>query len=276
MELGRVFLEPARRLATGPRLRREGRAPYLHMLRWLAQSEDWSLQLDQALAQNPDHRGSVGQIIDKNYLQEFLTGNPDLQEVIHYDATTRMLGIEDPKFLYFLRNLIWNKFARQVGFLTADFKGRYDFALSFAGPDRDIAERLHARLAEAQVAVFYDRDEQHRILAANIEDYLAPIYRSEAQYVVALLGREYPKRIWTKFESDQFKKRFGEGSVIPVWFADTPVGMFDETSRLGGFTIDRGHDLNGQIESFVTLLITKLAESRNQPADASLFPEGLN
>jgi hypothetical protein len=175
-----------------------------------------------------------------------------------------MLGVEDPKFLYFLRNLIWSKFARQVGFLTADFKGRYDFALSFAGADRDIAEALNNRLSDAQIAIFYDKDEQHRILAANIEDYLAPIYRSEAQFVVALLGSEYPKRIWTKFESEQFKQRFGEESVIPIWFADTPVGMFDETSRVGGFTIDRAKVLASQIEDLSQLLIRKLAESRSE------------
>src|SRR5450756_26612 len=84
-ELGRLFFEPARKLATGPRLRREGRAPYLHILRWLAESEDWSLNLDQALALHPDHRGSVGQVIEKGYLEEHLRANPELQEVIHYD-----------------------------------------------------------------------------------------------------------------------------------------------------------------------------------------------
>jgi Holliday junction resolvasome RuvABC ATP-dependent DNA helicase subunit len=49
-ELGRAFFEPARKFASGPRLRREGRAPYLHMLNWLATGNDWSLELDQAQA----------------------------------------------------------------------------------------------------------------------------------------------------------------------------------------------------------------------------------
>ena len=261
-ELGRAFLEPARKLATGPRLRREGRAPYLHMLRWLAQSDDWSIQLDQALAQHPEHRGSVGQVIEKGYLGEYLQANPELQDVIHYDPSSRMLGIEDPKFLYFLRNLIWNKFARQVGFISTEFKGRYDFALSFAGADRHVAESLNAHLSEAEIAVFYDANEQHRILANSVEDYLAPIYRSEAQYVIVLLGPEYPKRIWTKFESDQFKQRFGDNCVIPVWFSDAPVGIFDETNRVGGITFDRNVDIEKQVEDIVLLLLRKLAESR--------------
>jgi hypothetical protein len=70
------------------------------------------------------------------------------------------------------------------------------------------------------------------------------------------------KRIWTKFESEQFKQRFGDGSVIPIWFADTPVGMFDETARVGGMTFDREVDLDTQIEEFATLALMKLAEDR--------------
>ncbi|WP_220464958.1 TIR domain-containing protein [Granulicella sp. 5B5] len=233
-ELGRVFFEPARHFATGPKLRREGRAPYLHMLRWLSESEEWSIQLDQTLSQHPEQRGSVGQVVDKKFIDTFMAATPELADAFHYAPETRTLSIEDPKLIYYLKNLIWNKFARQVGYLATTFESRYDFALSFAGADRDVAEALNDFLTEAQVNVFYDRNEQHRILAANVEDYLAPIYRSEAEFVIAILGAEYPKRIWTKFESEQFRKRFGENSVIPVWFTNVPQGMFDETTRVGG------------------------------------------
>ncbi len=89
------------------------------------------------------------------------------------------------------------------------FDSKYDFALSFAGSDREIAEKIFNGLIENEFAVFYDKNEQHRILAENIEDYLVPIYHSEAKYVVCLLGPDYPKRVWTKFESDQFKERLG-------------------------------------------------------------------
>jgi hypothetical protein len=261
-ELARAFFESARKFATGPKLRREGRAPYLHMLNWLAQKDEWSIQLDQALTQYPEHRGGVGQVIDKGYLGNFMEANPELADVIHYDPVTRILSIEDPKFIYYLRNLIWNKFSKQVGYLSTSFKGKYDFALSFAGADRDIADALDKSLTEAEVSVFYDKNEQHRILASNVEDYLAPIYRSEAEFVVVLLGKEYPKRIWTKFESEQFKTRFGDKSVIPIWFENTPLGMFDETSKVGGFTLDRGHDIGPQLDRLRDLLLRKLAESR--------------
>ncbi len=272
-ELGRAFFEPARTFATGPRLRREGRAPYLHMLNWLALSEDWSLQIDQALAQHPEHRGSVGQVIDKGYLEDYLKKNVQLEDAVHYDSATRTLSIEDPKFLYFLRNLIWNKFARQVGFLSTEFKARYDFALSFAGADREIAEALANKLIECEAAVFYDKNEQHRILAEDVEEYLSPIYRSEAEFVIVLLGPEYPKRIWTKFESEQFKQRFGSGSVIPIWFSDAPLGIFDEARRVGGLTFQRDGDTAAQVLEFSQVLMKKLGEVHVQDNHSGEAPQ---
>jgi hypothetical protein len=221
-----------------------------------------------------EHKGSVGQIVDKGYLGDHISKDPELSEVIHFDSATRVLSIEDPKFLYYLRNLIWNKFARKVGFLATDFKSKYDFALSFAGPERPIAEKLAEKLAESEVAVFYDRNEQHRILAQNIEDYLGPIYRSEAQFVVALLSSDYPKRIWTKFESEQFKERFGEHNVIPIWFSDAPSGMFDESAQVGGMTFDRDRDLSEQIAEIANELTKKVADLRLEFSSTDPEAEG--
>ena len=83
-------------------------------------------------------------------------------------------------------------FAKEVGFNSQDFKGKYDFALSFAGEDRPIARRLCELLSAREVEVFFDENEQHRILAENVEDYLAPIYKTEAAYVVPFLSGHYP------------------------------------------------------------------------------------
>ena len=264
-ELYRVFFEVAREFATGPRLRREGRAPYLHILHWLSDSDDWAINLGQAITQHPEQRGSVGVILDKGYLRSFMDGNVRFSEVLHFDASTLIISAEDPKFVYFLRNLSWGKFAKDVGFLAMEFRSKYDFALSFAAPERGLAEKVFKKLEEREISVFYDKNEEHRILASNIEEYLGPIYRSEASFVIVFLGPEYPKRIWTKFESDQFKHRFGEKRVIPIWFSDAPPGIFDETSRVGGFNFDRAKNEDQQIEYIVELLCKKLEEERPRP-----------
>jgi hypothetical protein len=221
-------------LKRAPLLARDDRAASVAPTRF-------SVDLSEAVNAYPDMKGSVGQVIDKGYL-EALLADPEKRDILspyfHFEPSTRVLSVEDPKLVFYLKNVIWRVFTRQVGYRADYFKGRYDFALSFAGPNRDLAKTLHELLAEREVASFYDENEQHRIIAQNIEDYLAPIYRSEARYVVVLQSPDYPKRIWTKFESDNFRERFGTQSVIPIRYADLIPGFFTEDAKYGGIPFD--------------------------------------
>ena len=261
--LSRTFLERTKIFCRGTRFRREGRAPYLRLLHLLGLSKEWSLSIDQAIAANPGLSGSVTQIVEKGYLQDLIEKSDDLRAVLHFDPTTRMLSVEDPQYVYFLRSISWSKFPLEVGFLSVDIPSKYDFALSFAGADRPFAEKLHKALQDMELEVFYDRNEQHRILAADVEDYLRPIYQSDAAFVVAILGPDYPKKIWTKFESDNFKQRFREGAVIPIWFATAPPGMFDESARVGGISFDARGDFDSQVDDIADVLLKKIATSRS-------------
>jgi hypothetical protein len=261
--LSRVFLARTRKFSQGTRFRREGRAPYLNLLMLLANSGDWSLSVYQAMLRSPDLRGSITQIIEKGYLSQLIDSDSELGAVVHYDARARTLTIEDPQFLYFLRNISWSSFVRETGFISQDAPSRYDFALSFAGTDRAVAQYLFEDLREMEFEVFYDKNEQHRILAEDIEDYLRPIYQSDAEYVIVLLGPDYPKRIWTKFESDQFRERFKSGAVIPIWFANAPPGMFDETRRVGGIDFDPAGDWRAQAAQIADQLRRKIADKRS-------------
>lgn len=262
--LGRSFRERCLRLCRGTRLRREGRAPYLHILRWLAQSQDWSISLHDEIRRHDELRGSVGQVVDKGFLATLIEADEELQSVVHFDQGTTQLTIEDPQFFFYIHNIPWRQFAEEIGFLSVEFESRYDFALSFAGSDREIAEAIANELTNREFETFYDRYEQHRILAEDVEEYLRPIYRSEASFVIVLLGPDYPKRIWTKFESEAFKERFSEGAVIPIWFSDAPPGIFDESRRVGGYTFDRDRPLQEQVEEIVDLVARKLEEKRIQ------------
>lgn len=266
--LARTFLERTQRFARGTRFRREGRAPYLHLLYWLARCDDWSLSVSRAIRDNPELGGSVTQIVEKGYLRDLVRGDSEIAAVLHFDPKSRDLTVEDPQFVYFLRNISWSQFAADAGFLTMEFPSRYDFALSFAGPDRAVAEALFHALEEREFETFYDQNEQHRILAEDIEDYLRPIYQSDAEYVVVLLGPEYPKRVWTRFESQQFKDRFRSGAVVPLFFTNAPPGVFDESARVGGFTYDPSGDVNAQVESIAEVLSRKIEEKRSETPSA--------
>lgn len=273
-DLSPRFFPLAREFATGNKLRREGRAPYLNLLRWLSQTQEGALDTKEAIAANPALKGSVTQVIDKGHLMTLIAGSPQIAELIHFEPTTELLTSEDPKLLYFIRHIIWSKFAKQVGYFSIDFNSRYDFALSFAGENRDLAEAIARELANREISVFYDRNEQHRILANDVEEYLAPIYRSESRFVVPLLSKDYPKKIWTKFESEQFKQRFGQNSVIPLWYADSSPGLFDESRKVGGMTYNPTGDFGSQLDSIVEALAKKLEDERQIEARDAAAADG--
>src|SRR5262249_8659633 len=149
-------LERTKRFARGTRFRREGRAPYLRLLHLLALSQEWSLNVDQAVAANPGLSGSITQIVEKGYLEDLISDDPELTDILHFDTDSRILSVEDPQYIYFLRSIVWSRFPQEVGFLAVDIPSKYDFALSFAGPDREIAAALSAVLQEMEFEVFYD------------------------------------------------------------------------------------------------------------------------
>lgn len=260
--LARSFHDTAIAFARGTKLRREGRAPYLHLLYWLSQSKSWSINVDREADRHPEQRGSVSQVVSKGFLADLISTSNDIQGVLHFDASSSTLVAQDPQFVYFIRNLSWPQFAEEVGFISMEFPSRYDFALSFAGADRVIAEALFHALEERELEVFYDRNEQHRILAADVEEYLAPIYESDAQLVVCILGPEYPKRVWTKFESTQFKQRFKSGEVVPIVLNSAQLGIFDSAAQVGHISWDVAGSLDAQVASAVELLIGKCLEVR--------------
>ena len=260
--LSMTFRKRCEFFCRGTKLRKEGRAPYLNILNWLATGETWTLDLREAIRHNPRLRGSVGQVVDKGFLKNLIDSRKDIRQVLHFDEYSDLLTIEDPQFLFYVRNIPWRQFSRELGFLAVDFKRRYDFALSFAGSDRNLAEALFTKLTDNEVEVFYDKNEQHRILATDVEEYLRPIYQTEAAYVVVLLSREYPERLWTRIESDAFKERFKDGCVIPIWFTDVNKSAFDTTRDKGGLQFDPSLDSELQVQKLTELLLKKLAESR--------------
>jgi hypothetical protein len=79
---------------------------------------------------------------------------------------------------------------------------------------------------------------------------------------VALLSKDYPRKIWTKFESDNFKHRFGENSVVPIWYQDNPPGMFDESRKYGGLSFDPVGKVSAQAEEIAAALAQMMEEIR--------------
>jgi hypothetical protein len=247
-----------RNFARGTKFRPSGRAPYLRLLRWLAESGEWSISLIDEIAAHPQDRPSIIVVIEQGYL-ETLASKEDIAQILHYDRDTKTLSIEDPHLAYVLRNQDWVAFVRSCGFTKVDFATEYDVALSFAGEDREFAERLFYSLQDRGLTAFYDRNEQHRILAEDVELYLAPVYQNGSTFVVAVLGETYGSKRWTLFESSVFGDRIDRHEVIPVWSTKAPVGAFDKTRDIGGMQFDPDADLALQAEFIAEAISRKLA-----------------
>jgi hypothetical protein len=259
----RRFGDPIMKFVRGTHFRPGGRANYLHILTWLKDAESWSIVLPEEMARHPAEKAGVAQVVEKGHLEN-LTSIQEIAAILHFDPATRILSVEDPQLVFYLRNLDWPDFVRRTGFTRVEVQDEYDFALSFAGEDRPFAERLHERLTSLGHSVFYDFAEQHRILAEDLEEFLGPIYESKATYVIAVLGREFGRRRWTRFESDRFKARFGEGRVIPVWSTEAPPTAFDKTQDIGGIRYDPAGDLDQQAEEVAELCSRKISEPDGQ------------
>lgn len=246
--------------ARGPRFRSAGRAPYLHILKWLRESANWSISLPDEIAHHPAQRVSVSQVVDKGYLASF-AGSSAISELFHFDPLTKVLSIEDPHLAFFLQNLDWPQFVTATGFTNFGVEKEYDVALSFAGEDRSYAEKLFDYLTDEEFSVFYDFNEGSRMLAENIEEFLRPIYESEARFVVAVLGATYGVRRWTVFESDAFKDRFDRGEVIPIWSTDVPSSAFDKAREVGYLEFNPAGDLDSQAKIHAASIAQKIAQA---------------
>ena len=259
-ELSRIFATPMKTFALGNRCRRDGRAPYLKLLTWLSECDSGAIQMDELYIKYPKYKISISQIADKGNITKLITKpqNGSIRNLLYYDQATKILAVEDPKFIFYLKNTNWESFAKDMGFKVENVKTQYDFALSFAGEKRKYAELLFQKLTEEEYGVFYDKDAAADILGEDLEEYFAPIYKAEATYVIAMIDSNYPKKVWTVFESKQYKDRFGDNAVIPILFEDFTPSPLDTLYNKGYERLDTTGDVEAQLNTIVEHLIKKM------------------
>ena len=105
---------------------------------------------------------------------------------------------------------------------------KYDVALSFAGEDRDFVKTIYEELANQNVSVFYDFDEEITIdlWGKELIEELDEIYRKRSKCVVMFVSESYAKKVWTKLERrSSLAKALNEQReyVLPARFDDTEL-----------------------------------------------------
>jgi len=130
----------------------------------------------------------------------------------------------------------------------------FDVALSFAGEDRNVAERLASGLREFGVKVFYDLYEQAQLWGKDLYQHLQSVYRDKAKYCVIFVSEHYAAKAWPKHELRQAQARAfkEEGDyILPLRLDDTELPGLNSTV---GY-IDLRHNDVAQVQD---LLLQKL------------------
>jgi hypothetical protein len=111
-------------------------------------------------------------------------------------------------------------------------KYQYQIALSFAGEDRYLAEKLASLLKAKKISVFYDKYEQSNLWGKDLYQHLQKIYRDMAQYCVVFVSKAYARKLWTKHELKQAQARAfqeNEEYILPLKLDDTEIPGVNDT-----------------------------------------------
>jgi hypothetical protein len=103
---------------------------------------------------------------------------------------------------------------------TATEFDQFDVAISFAGPQRELAEQLATILRDRGVAVFYDRFFGAQLWGKHLPEYFDRIFRTQARYCLMFVSPAYRDGVWTTHERRSALARAvadkGQEYILPV------------------------------------------------------------
>ena len=136
----------------------------------------------------------------------------------------------------------------------------YDIALSFAGEDRDIAEKIAMELVKLGIRVFYDDFEREKLWGEDLAEFFHRIYSQSSRYCVILVSKKYLEKPWTTHERRSALERVINGRksyILPVKVED--VDLPGLPSTIGHVKWERS------IDDLVGLIQTKLRQPESPP-----------
>jgi len=109
---------------------------------------------------------------------------------------------------------------------------KYDFAISFAGEQREIAESLALKLVEKGIRVFYDSFELHELWGEDLAEKLFKVYSEESRYCIILASKQYLEKMWTTHErKSALQKQITQrgGYILPLRIDDISLPGLPDT-----------------------------------------------
>lgn len=115
---------------------------------------------------------------------------------------------------------------------TTNGEIKYHIALSFAGEDRAIAEKIAYELIESDYKVFYDDYEKAALWGKDLYVYLNDLYSKHAKYCLMIISENYKNKLWTNHERRAVQAkafRQNEEYILPLRLDNTEIPGLNET-----------------------------------------------
>jgi hypothetical protein len=165
-------------------------------------------------------RGSINNIKERR-LSVLLDTKPVCAQHFYYNVDTKYFAIEDPALFYFMKHLDWQKLRTDCGF-KQDIKDMdYDFSISFAGENRDLARSIADQLETLDTTVFFDEYFEANFLGKTWSKEFKRIFAESSRMVICILDSHHLDKIWPTFERECFLPRVEEEAVIPIYLDNT-------------------------------------------------------
>jgi hypothetical protein len=227
-QLKAAFYPAVKEFCRGQRFR-PSNDPYFKLLRVVGQQTASVVDLNELANANPEVRGSINNV-KEHRLGDLLEEKPICARHFYYNQETKNFAIEDPALFYFLKHLDWNALRSDCGFRDAKKDYEWDFAISFAGENRELARAIANNLETLDARVFLDENYEANYLGRTWGDQFKRIFGQDSRLVICLLDVHHNKKVWPTFERDCFTPRVKDAEVIPIYLDDTAfVGIPSDT-----------------------------------------------
>lgn len=255
-KLSSAFYPAVKEFCRGVRFR-PNNDPYFKLLQKIGQQDSSIVDLNELANLNQDVRGSINNIKESR-LPILLRDKPACARYFYYNAETKNFAVEDPALFYFLKHLDWARLRQECGFKATSRDVEYDFAISFAGENRELARSIAEQLATLDAHVFFDEHFEANFLGGAWSAQFERIFSRDSRLVVCILDKNYREKIWPTFERECFLPRVQDSEVIPIFLDDTAfVGI---PKDIIGIKFEIGSDSDTERNRVFDEIVMKLME----------------
>ena len=213
------YADPVKEFCRGRRFRATN-DPYFKLLKLISTQDSSIVDLNELANANPDIKGSINNIKERR-INVLLESKPICERYFYYNSETKNFAIEDPALFYYLKHLDWEVLRQSCGFRENENDYEFDFAISFAGENRELAKNITDLLTVLDCTVFYDEYFESNFLGKAWSKQFLEIFGAQSRLVICLLDSHHAEKIWPTFERECFQPRIADSSVIPIYLDKT-------------------------------------------------------